>query len=263
LGVKATQGGIGGSDHLVARLSSELLALRGLKGELDSAALQFAPSLQEVSRQPDAHTAWDWFLGLAPRFQTPTTPAEVRMAYATLTVGGGNVLDRLTNAGGGYYDQRHVRRLSDKGVVGLARTLTETQMFVSVSISHLVSVFAPSGEGRLKMSVVSRYADYVTSSPLRVGFSLKLVDGSWGPVEDVGDPVWHEEERTRIRVHTFEVALPPPHTGDHVLDFAFEGERFIPEVEFVVAKSRLDDYLLSTSSYRTTARVYLRDWDAL
>ncbi len=24
---------------------------------------------------------------------------------------------------------------------------------------------------------------------------------------DVGDPVWHEEERTRIRVHTFEVAF--------------------------------------------------------
>ena len=112
--VQATQGGIGGSDHLVARLSSELLALRGLKGELDSAALQYAPSLPEVSRQPDAHTAWEWFLGLAPRFQTPTTLAEVRMAYATLTVGGGNVLDRLTNAGGGHYDQRHVRRLSDK-----------------------------------------------------------------------------------------------------------------------------------------------------
>jgi hypothetical protein len=75
--VKAQQGAIGGSDHLIARLSSELLALRGLKGELDSAALQYAPSLQEVSRQPDAYTAWQWFLGLAPRFQTPATPVEV------------------------------------------------------------------------------------------------------------------------------------------------------------------------------------------
>lgn len=34
--------------------------------------------------------------------RTPTTLAEVRMAYATLTFGGGNVPDRLTNTGGRY-----------------------------------------------------------------------------------------------------------------------------------------------------------------
>lgn len=253
--MKVTSPGVGAGDYVAVRLAEDLKTLRAFKGAVDAEALVYTPTLVEVSRQPDLGAAWDWLVGLSTVISQRDIPEDLKITYAVVTSRRTNVLDRLTDAGGGYYDQRHVRRIFDRGVIPLARFLVDAQRFKRLSVQHFISVNPALDEPRAEIAIISHYAEFIKPTEFAAGFDMEFEGGRWTPAVEVGSPSWYEEGGISTRIHRFTIDIPDTSAGARVFEIVFAEERFLPEVEFMLSRTVADRRLLTFGLYRRVAHI--------
>lgn len=212
--MKVTSGG--GHEPLVDQVLDELRRIRKRRSGIDVGVIAESQAVCGLLGGGDPYVAYNRLLH---RILDSGLDLEVRAAAASLGLGsdGGNHLDRLTDFGNEVgLDQRQVRRLSDRGLVILARLICTN--WPTETVPELTAVVTEGGNEELEMFVTTRHLSTVAMKPPRISAIDEL-----GAVELAYDADGRTEGMWNLTWARHPIGLRNQHAGLHI-DIVWRGE---------------------------------------